>query len=180
MSRRPSDFARPRRAVLLSIAPVCALALGALGAEPLPGRDDEPAERLRVLLLGNSYTYYHQLDRKLDHLLDAAGFDGEVARVAEGGFRLQDHLEQVSLEKHPGSFDAVVLQGQSRMPLRQPAALRRHAGELVGEIRARGAEPVFFQTWPRRHRPADGPVIAEVYRGLAESHDSRWAPVGRA
>ena len=135
---------------------------------------------LRVLLIGNSYTYYHDLGTKLLWLLESAGRPADVVTVADGGLQLQDHRRLGSLRTAPGPWDFVVLQGQSRMPIRYPRKMSMHAGALVSDVRDMGAEPVFFMTWPRAGSPENREPIASVYRRLAKAHGARLAPVGVA
>lgn len=137
-------------------------------------------ETLRILLLGNSYTFFNHLGDKLDFLLEQSGRSTEVVTVAQGGLKLGDHLQRGHLRRVSGPWDFVALQGQSQMPLRDPDGLAGPLAELVSGIEALDARPVLFMTWPRLTRPADGDDIARVYRRLSDQHGALLAPVGEA
>ncbi len=131
-------------------------------------------------MIGNSYTYYNDLGTKLLRLMELAGRQADIVTVADGGLRFDDHRQLGSLRTAPGPWNFVVLQGQSRMPIRYPQKMAMHAGALVSEVKKMGAEPVFFMTWPNFGRFKDGERVASVYRELAKAHDARLAPIGLA
>jgi hypothetical protein len=138
------------------------------------------SETLRILLLGNSYTFFNHLGDKLDFLLEQSGRPAEIVTVAQGGLKLGDHLQRGHLHKVSGPWSFVALQGQSQMPLRHPDGLAGPLAELVTGIEALDARPVLFMTWPRLARPEDGDGIARLYRRLADQHEALLAPVGEA
>ena len=48
---------------------------------------------LDILLVGNSYTDYNDLNLKLEQILDGSGENSDVEAVTEGGMRLSEHSE---------------------------------------------------------------------------------------
>ena len=48
-----------------------------------------PAAPVRVLFIGNSYTYYHSMPRMVEELAQAAGQEVETRAFTRGGSTLQ-------------------------------------------------------------------------------------------
>lgn len=122
------------------------------------------APAMPLLLLGNSYTFYNDLDLVLEALLVEAGeADAATTRLADGGLAFPDHVERASTV--PEWQDALVtgttpwawgiLQDQSQIPgfygedeLWEESAV---AGEQLDDwLEARGAETLLLLTWGRR------------------------------
>jgi hypothetical protein len=92
-----------------------------------------------------------------------------------------------------GGWNIVILQGHPLEPLDDPEGFFRLAARLVQEVRAVGAEPVFFQTYVfpaesevyRQSWSGGSPAamlskIVEAYRQAAEQARARVAPIGEA
>jgi hypothetical protein len=111
---------------------------------------------LRVLFVGNSFTYENDLPELVHRLAPRSSPIYSVSYTA-GGWTLQKFahdrgLDRVLREAH---WDVVVLQEQSEIPS-FPASDR--AGEfdpfvraLARKIRAVGAQPLLFMTWGYRY-----------------------------
>jgi len=76
------------------------------------------ARPVRILLIGNSYTYVNNLPEIIRQLA-LAGNQGDVETrmIAPGGWRLKDHWERAEALKalHESKWDTVVLQEQSTL-----------------------------------------------------------------
>ena len=104
---------------------------------------------MRILMLGNSYTFVNDMPEMLARLLGA-----EVVHHTRGGARL---AEQLNPETGLGAetqdalanekWDYVVLQEMSNGPVTSKAAFLKSVSQLCLQIRANGAEPVLYATW---------------------------------
>lgn len=67
---------------------------------------------MRILFIGNSATYVHDIPETLARLATDAGFPTECVRVVKGGWRLSQHAEPESraLAEIEKGYDIVVLQ----------------------------------------------------------------------
>lgn len=170
----------------------------------LPGADvpdappppDAPAT-LRVLFIGNSYTYYNDLPA----MIAALGAPGsgtptrphiEVESLTEGGATVQRHWEAMRQDRvRMGPWSAVVLQGQSVEPIAAFTGFNTYVGRFAGVIAAADARAVLFATWARRAGDAlyaeswSGGDFATMsarldgaYRRSAMNHGAEVAPVG--
>ncbi|HUT11998.1 MAG TPA: DUF4886 domain-containing protein [Thermoguttaceae bacterium] len=140
-------------------------------------------EPLRVLFIGNSYTYCNDLPGMIAGLAEAAGARKiEVHSSVSGGCTLERHFTQENaVEKIRGQkWDAVVLQEQSTRPVLEPNTMHEFARKLHAEIQEQGAETVFFLTWARQHKPEMQDALNDAYFGIAGQLGATVAPVGVA
>ena len=105
---------------------------------------------MRILMLGNSFTAANGLPQRLARLTGA-----EVAAHTRGGARLAEQLNPqtklgartlAALEGEP--WDFVILQEMSHGPVTSSQSFFASVGRLCELIRAKGAVPVLFATWP--------------------------------
>ncbi len=151
------------------------------------------SQPVRVLFIGNSYTYFNNLPEILAKLGDAGRqVKVETRMIAPGGWRLKDHLEKgeapVALQE--GTWDYVVLQEQSTLGynlfvegkprVSSTAIFEPSALKWAAEIRKAGAKPVFFLTWARKASPEDQAALDHAYMHVARASGSLVAPVGIA
>jgi len=148
---------------------------------------------MKILMIGNSFTYYHKMPRILEKLTGA-----EVVARAEGNAFLNDHLDPdspigaatlklLTEEK----WDYVVIQEYSNGPIFRRDAFFKSVCELCRLARKAGAVPVLYATWAYREgseklagmnmsykKMAD--VLSEAYHSAAEENGAIVADVGRA
>jgi hypothetical protein len=162
--RRPFDLRRAWRLALVALAVLAVLSCrpggGASRAEATAG----PV--VRILFVGNSYTFVNDLPGQLKAL--AASADSpvtvETESVTVGSATMVDHtLKTGALQKiTSGGWTYVILQGQSVEPASSPDAFERGASELARRATSVGAIPVFYETWARA---AGNAVYGERWSG---------------
>jgi len=156
------------------------------------GPVDEPASPApqqvpaRVLFIGNSYTYCHDMPDVVSRLAAASDppMTVETDRYTKGGYSFARHWTDGGAVKkiREGGWDVVVLQDKSTGPVNQPgpASMKTHARLLHEEIEKVGARTVFYMTWARQHIPEMIEPLAKHYNEIAEELGAGVAPVGRA
>lgn len=107
---------------------------------------------MRILMLGNSFTYFHDMPQILSYLLGC-----EVIAHTRGGAYL---AEQLNPETEMGArtlkalkeekWDYVILQEQSNAPALKREAFQQSAKALCEVIHENGAVPLFYATWAYR------------------------------
>jgi len=149
---------------------------------------------LRILFIGNSYTFVNDLPGTFAKLACSGGHKVETGMAATGGWTLADHAASSQtldlLEKQ--KWDMVVLQEQSEIPAIAAARAQTMypaARQLVAKIKDVGARPLFFLTWGHRDGLTDfginnySDMQAQLdvgYRDIAEKLHVTIAPVGYA
>lgn len=183
-----------------------ALVASALVALPTPswalrqalGRPDT----IRVLLIGNSFTYYNDMPRILEAV--AASRPGPVIQttmIARGGATLQDHwldtAARARLQQRP-RWDWVVLNEQStfgeayfvdgRPRVHGWAQFARYASRCAARAQAHGARVALLLHWadrgaPSRDQAAIDYAVARVARAIHATvvpTGTVWQTVARA
>jgi hypothetical protein len=149
---------------------------------------------VRVLFLGNSYTYVNDLPGTFARLAESGGRQVETAMVANGGETLDQHAASADSQASIASrrWDFVVLQEQSDIPA--VVASREYSmypavRRLVASIVARGATPMFNMTAAHRDGLPDSGLagyeamqlaIDDGYGAIARELGVPIAPVGYA
>lgn len=153
---------------------------------------------MNVLFIGNSYTYYNDLEKLFEALCRENGRQVHAFRVAEGGRKMIQYtcdtdpttqqLKQILQARY---YDAVFLQEQSLLPLLDFdafAAGMQHVNELVKPC---SAKRVLYATWARKAGSKDlitygwkpetmTEDLDAAYRKVAQKLDAAVSPVGRA
>ena len=104
---------------------------------------------MRILMLGNSYTFTNNMPSTLAKLTGA-----EVVQHTRGGARLAEQLNpntkmggmtQAALENE--KWDYVILQEMSNGPITSRESFLNNTALLCERIRSNGAVPVLYATW---------------------------------
>lgn len=139
-------------------------------------------QSLKVLFIGNSYTYYNELPKLVQNLArtaqEARKFETEMVTV--GGATLEQLWQQgkaVSKIKN-GKWDYVVLQEQSTLPITNPKLMYEYARLFNEEIKKINAQTVFYLTWARQNRPETQQALNDSYMTIAQELKAIVAPVG--
>jgi hypothetical protein len=152
---------------------------------------------VRVLFIGNSYTYFNNLPDIVAGMA-AADPDGPIivpSLATRGGATLGWHLENGTALKSlaSGKWDFVVLQERSLLGgsvkdgktiVGDPSAFHASTRDWVRRIRAVGATPILYMTWARRE-PSDPATrvqkeLADAYLTIGRELGVKVAPVGLA
>jgi hypothetical protein len=156
-----------------------------------PCKDDSC---LRVLFIGNSYTFVNDLPATLTALAKSGDHKIETGLSAEGGLMLSDHVNSTTTSDliNSSKWDFVVLQEQSQIPAVKQVRIDQMypaARTLVQKIKNNGAVPIFFVTWGHREGwPENGlqtymDMQGQIERGyydIANELGAEMAPVGFA
>ena len=104
---------------------------------------------MRILFIGNSFTYVNDLPDMVKHLLPC-----ETEGVVRGGAYLRDFCnpedELYAKLEHAltrEKWDYAVIQEQSFNAVGNRADFLKHMGILCARVRLAGAEPVLYSTW---------------------------------
>ena len=136
--------------------------------------------QLRVLFIGNSYTFCNKMPWIVSKLAESAQKELFVDMVTQGGVSLEWHANNKdtvdAIEK--GNWDIVVLQDFSLGPVENRESMHKYGAVLNQRIRQIGAETVLYMTWARQHIPEMINGLADGYISLAKEINAKVAPVG--
>ena len=162
---------RPLAALLL-------MPLAALAAKP---EDVSPTRPLRVLFVGNSYIYTHDLPTVVAAVAAARGVALVPGMLAEPNFAIEDHLGRAAYAARLAEgWDWVVLQqGPSSLPENQ-INLRVHSALAADLARARGIKVALMSAWPALENVHTWANAELSYRNAATANGLCVLPVASA
>ena len=137
---------------------------------------------VRVLFIGNSFTYWNDLPRTI---ADLAGSLNETPmvyqEVAKPDYSLEDHwFEKVGEVINQGGWNLVVMQqGPSSHPKNQKN-LRYWTARYDALIKAAGARSALYQVWPAYRYRKGFTAARESYRLAALDVNGMFIPAGEA
>ncbi|MBQ7089693.1 MAG: hypothetical protein IJN82_01090 [Clostridia bacterium] len=142
---------------------------------------------MKILFVGNSYTYYNDLPALLERLIRANGGEAQVFSVTKGGWKLHRYLDlqdenaakfEQAMENRP--YDTLILQEQSLNPLLNYEQFADGAKRVAERVSAK--RTVLYQTWGRKEgHPAleeHGWTRKEMTEGLAAAYQKAAAALG--
>lgn len=110
---------------------------------------------LRILFIGNSFTFVNDMSGKFTKLAEAAGYHPYVERIATSAITLSEmadrnteYGEKVYKTLTSTEWDYVILQEQSQKPITQPETSTYPAIRTLNQwIEAASAKTVLYMTW---------------------------------
>lgn len=140
-------------------------------------------DTLRVLFVGNSYTYYNNLIQVVSLISDSLDTKLICTKSTVGGTNLGEHwneqkgLLSKSLIRN-GHYNIVVLQDHSMRPIEAPDSLLFYGQLFCHLINDKGAKPFIYNTWSREKTPETQPIINESYSKLSATCNAVRVRVG--
>ena len=136
---------------------------------------------MKILMLGNSYTYFSDMPKILQGLLDTNGVDARVDSITAGGRELTQNLEendalhaQIVKACAENAYDVLVLQEQSSKAMDYYREFLRGVSGCISLVSPK--RTVLYATWGRK----EGSDLLDHYgwtsegmtAGLAASYDA--------
>jgi hypothetical protein len=141
-------------------------------------------QSMKVLFIGNSYTYYNDLPGMISQLAGSSNdpIHLDIRMIAVGYKTLEWHCgNPETLEAiRQADWDNVVLQEHSMRPVEDRDKMFDYASTLDREIKESGARTVLYLTWARQHIPGMQEGLTDAYFSLARTLGATVAPVGIA
>ena len=160
-------------------------AVGLLSLLTANGSAQDQKDTLRVLFVGNSYTYFENLPQVVSVLSEQTGTILITEKITIGGAKLSEHWRGArglnTIEKiRKGDYDIVVLQEWSLGTVNERDSAVYYLGLFSKLARDAGAEPYYYLTWGREKIPQQQEVISRVYRETAALNRATVVPAGEA
>ncbi|MFT7589066.1 MAG: hypothetical protein ACI959_001280, partial [Limisphaerales bacterium] len=182
------NFSYSRKAKCIFLSLFLLLAFISCSESPDITPEPEPGT-LKVLFVGNSYTYYNDgLDQALYNMILADDPQGTYVfdRATDGGLSLAVHVNrEATLEKlTEEEWDYVVLQEQSTNPVNNPEIFYDGARDMDSlikiEVQNVDVKTAFFMTWARGFDPDMIIGLESAYSTIATELEATLAAVGKA
>ena len=137
-------------------------------------------EKLRVLFVGNSHTFFNDMPTIFQMFCRENGIDAEVVMQAHPGVHLSWHLSQQWELRYglvQGHFDYMVFQ-QAAHPCPPMEETLQDGSKIVELARAQGVKPIATITWCERRFPENQQKMYEI-DALREKTGICCSPVGQ-
>lgn len=140
-------------------------------------------KKIRVLFVGNSFTYYNNLPQVVSAMAKSQDLIIETKHSTVGGSSLENHWKgergtqtrvMIELEK----WDYVVFNNHSLSPINNSQNFIDYGKRFAELVRSKGAEPVFMMTWAYKSNPLMLPEIEKMYKSLCDQTKTDFVPGG--
>ena len=119
----------------------------------------QTADSVKVLWIGNSYTYYNDMPAIVRGLALSQGFPLQPTKITKGGERFSGHLKNPKLHEalKQGGWDYIVLQEQSTEPAQLTSEVITNVYPYAHELDSLAlagspqAKVIFYMTWGHRN-----------------------------
>jgi hypothetical protein len=140
-------------------------------------------EPLRVLFVGNSFTYFFNLPQVVSSMAKSQGVNIMTRQSTVGGSTLEDHwkgLKGTRTRKLLDSlkWDYVVLNNHSLITAEAPDKFMEYSTKFIELVRSKGAKPIIMQTWAYKSNPLLISPIKKEYARLAKATKADMVPAG--
>ncbi len=137
-------------------------------------------QALDILFIGNSFTQRNSLPRLLAELAAGRSVPVNHELISMGGASLRSHWNAGRAAKAiaTGSYDYVVLQEQSTLPVKNAKRMAENVRLFDALIKRAGSKTVLYMTWARQHTPDAQQAIANAYNAIGDELGALVVPVG--
>ena len=142
-------------------------------------------KELKVLFVGNSYTYGYNLPHIVSIISQKTSTTLITRKSVLPGASLREHwnggrgLESKMIIAE-GEFDIVVLQDFSMSAIHSPDSTLKYVKLFTEYNKSFGAQTYLFNTWARERVPQYQAEIDEIYGQAARENGAVRVPVGKA
>ncbi|MEZ4780931.1 MAG: hypothetical protein R2816_04935 [Flavobacteriaceae bacterium] len=150
------------------------------------------SDPLKILFIGNSYTYYNSSPELLKALVGERfpKKSVEIQLISEGGMTLKRHWEEGRAVEaiKSNDWDYVILQEQSKLGMGliidndiyfgQTEHFYEYATKFDAEIKNIGAQTALFMTWSVKQHPEEQKILTYAYSTIAKELNAKLIPVG--
>jgi hypothetical protein len=147
------------------------------------GHAQDKKDTVKVLFVGNSYTYYNNLAQMIGLITDSLDTKIFCRKSTAGGATLGEHWTGAKNLRsrqviQKGKFDIVVIQDNSMWPIQHPDSVAYYGKLFCGLVSDAGAKPYLYNTWARKKTPDTQPQINSVYENVGIANNATVVPVG--
>lgn len=142
--------------------------------------DDKP---IRVLFVGNSFTYFFNLPQVVSSMAESQGVEIITRQSTVGGSNLEEHWKELKGTRTRKLLDSlkwdyVVINNHSLITVDAPKEFVEYSTKFIELIRSKGAKPVIMQTWGYKSNPLLIRQITSEYGKLGQATKADMVPAG--
>ena len=142
---------------------------------------------MKILMIGNSATYYHDIPKTLEGLINENGTDAVIDSVTKGGRKLYENLDPTD-ENHKkimeliseNKYNVLFLQEQTVLPLNDKELFKSSAKALNDIVKA--DRTILYATPPRKEGAQylieSGKTVFEMADGITKAYTEVAADIG--
>lgn len=146
--------------------------------------DDQSPEAQKILFIGNSLTYTHNVPAQFVDIAKAQDSNTKlyIKQLVYPNYTLRDHWNRKEAQKviRSQNWDYVILQGHSSSPIQDPKTLIKYINLFDQIIKEQKAKTVLYATWTDSDRLERHENIVKVFRYISSQPNMILAPVGEA
>lgn len=133
---------------------------------------------MKVLFIGNSHTYVHDMPLLFKKKVIESGNDCHVTMIAHPGWTLEKHNAnpEVRFNILYGDYDYVVCQEYAH-PFGPAENLYKGMRILKNYIDQTKSKMIIYPTWAAKNNPSAQTVMSEAHKTIAEELGDMLAPV---
>src|SRR5262245_60870451 len=137
---------------------------------------------ITILFIGNSFTQRNDLPGLLAEMAAERNLSVNSELISVGGASLRTHFNagRAPAAIATGSYDYVVLQEQSTLPVKNANRMAENVRLFDDAIKQAGSKTVLYMTWTRKHPPEAQQVISLAYTTIGNELGAIVVPVGLA
>jgi hypothetical protein len=140
-------------------------------------------DSIRVLFVGNSFTYYYNLSQVVSSMAETQGTAIITRQSTVGGSTLEDHWKsekgtRTRILLDSCRWDYVVFNNHSLATIDSFELFLDYSTRFADLVRTQGANPVFMETWAYKSNPFMQKKISNAYMELAKVTQADIVPCG--
>jgi hypothetical protein len=144
----------------------------------------KPQSSINILFIGNSFTQRNDLPGLIEQLAAVAP-DAKVIesqRIIANGASLRQHWNKGEAVKaiQQGTWDYVVLQEQTTLPIKNAQRFHENVCLFNDEIKKSGARTALYLTWARQNASETQDALNSATQAIANEIGAFVVPVGLA
>ena len=148
-----------------------------------PGGLHAQGDTLKVLFVGNSFTYFYNLPQVVSAMAAHKDVPIMTRQSTVGGSNLEQHWKALRETRTRAlipseAWDYVVFNNHSLSSLRDSSGFMEYGKKFARLVHDQGATPVFMMTWAYQSNPLMQHEVRRAYERLAEESGAICFPAG--
>ena len=143
------------------------------------------SSKKKVLMIGNSFTFYWNLPQVLERMFFTNGYNIEVDQITIGGSKLSDHWHNHIVENYPiQEYEYIVFNDHSTYPLTNIDTCAKYLKLFTDYAHQFSVKPFIYGTWEYPYLEGissqQTQTTMAILDSLADLNQAKYVPVGEA